>query len=418
MGVVAPEHRRVTPNGSEKLQEVLNRLANVRRSGGAYSARCPVHDDHKPSLRVLLTGRGRVWVGCNAGCPRAAILKALDLELEDEHPQVLARMVREPTRRHVYHGEDGQPAAIKLKWSGRGARYSWELPDGTSGLSGLDPGLYRRPAVDAAVRSGAFVWMVEGERDADTLEQGDLVATTGPHGAGTWRPSWTAVLAGAAVVVVADRDRAGIAHARKVAAELIEAGCEVTTLVPPPLAKDVTELFEAGGTIDDLEVLTGDTESNAPKIRMTKEGRPAFAQIPGFWHQLLDPFCLKLINLLDFEQGSGGRPMAGRNNVATLLGWGHEQTDRHLGHLVDHGIVNIEKRGQKRAIYHVNNPSRLPVTKTSGPPQAPLVDRAEVHLTPTSGPPTAPLASSSGLKKFLREEEEVDPVLHCDGVRP
>lgn len=46
----------------ERLQEVLRRLNNPRPSGGAYSARCPAHNDHKPSLRLGLGRDGGVWM--------------------------------------------------------------------------------------------------------------------------------------------------------------------------------------------------------------------------------------------------------------------------------------------------------------------------------------------------------------------
>ncbi len=392
---------------NEALQAVLSRLAGVRRSGGAYSARCPAHSDHHASLRVTLGNNGRVLFHCFVGCTDEAIRAALGLRSDDEQPDARPRAKRTPVRRHLYQGPDGLPVAVKLRWRGRGARFSWELPDGTAGLNGLDPGLYRRPEVDAAMRAGGVVWLVEGEHDADTLAAVGLTATTGPHGAGTWRASWTATLAGAAVVMVADRDRKGVEHARAVTAELVGAGCTVRTLVPPLTAKDVTELVEAGGTVDDLEVLTDDIDVDTPKVRLTRDGRPAFAVIPTCWAELLDPYCLTLMVRLDGEQGDAGEPMAGRNNLARTLRWSREQTDDHLRHLAGAGIITIESRGQKQARYRVKNPSRRSATKTSGPSGEPPADRLTVHPAATCGPSQEPLPSSSGLKTFSGDVERV-----------
>jgi hypothetical protein len=384
----------------ETLQVVLDRLAGVRRSGGAYSAHCPAHSDQHPSLRVTLGNNGHVLFHCFAGCTDEAIRAALGPPPDGGQPDDRPRPKRAPIRQHVYEGSDGLPVAVKLRWRGRGARFSWELSDGTSGLNGLDPGLYRRPEVDAAVRAGGVVWLVEGEHDADTLVAVGLTATTAPHGAGTWRPAYTAVLAGATVVVLADRDRKGVEYAREVTAELAAAGCTVTTLVPPSTAKDVTELIEAGGSVDDLETLTDDIDLDTPKVRLTRDGRPAFAQIPGHWVGLLDPWCMTLAVFLDFEQGDAGEPMSGRNNLARKLRWSREQTDDHLGHLDAARIITIERRGQKQARYPVNNPSRRSATKTCGPSQEPPADRHTVHLAATCGPSQEPLPSSSGLKTF------------------
>ena len=263
---------------------------------------------------------------------------------------------RRPLREHLYTDSEGTLIARKLRWRGRGPRFSWCLPDGTKSLCGLDPGLYRRPAVNAAVQAGGVIWLTEGESDADTLSAMDLTATTGPHGA-SWSTAYTGILAGASTVIVADRDLKGANHARAVATELIEAGCTVTILVPPWPQKDVTELIAAGRGLDDLEELTDDTDVGTPRIRLTKDGRPAFVMIPGHWISLLDPYCCQLMMLLDFGEPDGS-PVRGRNKVAKRLSWQRGQTDLHLGHVEDCGIVTIERRGQRQAIYHVNNPSR------------------------------------------------------------
>lgn len=386
----------------ERLQAALSRLARVRRSGGAYSALCPVHDDHHPSLRVGLNDHGNVWAECKAGCPREAVREALGLPSGvDDGQSAKPAASRASVREYVYQASDGTPVAVKLRWRGRGAKFSWRLPDGRNELHGLDPGLYRRPAVDAAVQAGGVIWLAEGERDADTLAATGLTATTGPHGASTWRPAWSAVLAGADIVVVADRDRRGVKHAMAVAAELAGVGCTVTALVPPPSAKDVTELLEDGGTLHDLEELTEDIVVDTPKIRLTDDGRPAFAMIPHYWTDLLDLCCLKLVVLLDSEQGDDGRPMSGRNNVAKRLGWGSDQTDEHLGHLIAAGIITVTQQGRRQAIYRVHNPSRRRSKKTtSGPSQGSPVDRVTVRSGADSGPPQGSLPSSLGLKKF------------------
>lgn len=79
-------------------------------------------------------------------------------------------------------------------------------PDGTWvwNLKGVRRVLYRLPEVLTAVREGRPVFIVEGEKDADSLAALGLVATTNPNGAGKWRPEYSEALHGARVVILPD----------------------------------------------------------------------------------------------------------------------------------------------------------------------------------------------------------------------
>jgi hypothetical protein len=393
----------------EKLQEVLIRLNNPRLSGGAYSARCPAHDDHKPSLRVSLGRYGEVFIHCAAGCTREAVLARLGMTVEEAASDRQSR-ARQPERRHEYHDADGRPVAVKVKWGGRGKRFALERPDGRKGLDGLDPGLYRRPQVDAAVQARDVVWLVEGERDADTLAATGRTATTGPHGASTWRSEWNAPLTGAAVLIVADRDKRGAHHAMRVATELAGAGCTVTTLVPPAATRTSPSCSPraAGSRISSPEYGHRSRSAEGPP----DEGRPSpVRHDPRPADRHTRPVVLRLIAFLDVEQGNG-RPLAGRNLLAKSLGWGNAQTSEHLDHLAAAGLIKVEQSGQRRAAYRVLNPSRIRPSKgRDGPPQVPSVDHPVVHPNAICGPRQDPQSRSSGLQK-VSADAEADAVAH------
>jgi hypothetical protein len=72
--------------GSEPMDEVLDRLDNVRRSAKGYSALCPAHDDHHPSLVVTEGDDGRVLLHCHAGCEAEEVVAALGLSMADLFP--------------------------------------------------------------------------------------------------------------------------------------------------------------------------------------------------------------------------------------------------------------------------------------------------------------------------------------------
>jgi len=48
-----------------------------REVGGAWMARCPAHDDRRPSLSIDETADGRVLVHCHAGCDQRDVIAVL-----------------------------------------------------------------------------------------------------------------------------------------------------------------------------------------------------------------------------------------------------------------------------------------------------------------------------------------------------
>ena len=131
--------------------------------------------------------------------------------------------------------------------------------EGVWSVAGVAPSLYRLPEL-LADDGDRPVYIVEGEKDVDALEALGFTATCNSGGAGKWGPVAELArkhLAGREVIVVADRDGeaqkfAGQKHARDVAESLKDAAASVKTVYAGKF-KDVGELFEAGGTLDDLE---------------------------------------------------------------------------------------------------------------------------------------------------------------------
>jgi 5S rRNA maturation endonuclease (ribonuclease M5) len=63
--------------------ELLARLERVSKTATGWMARCPAHEDTKPSLSIAGGGDGRVLLQCFAGCEVGRIVEALGLELRD-----------------------------------------------------------------------------------------------------------------------------------------------------------------------------------------------------------------------------------------------------------------------------------------------------------------------------------------------
>lgn len=79
---------------------LLSRLDRPKKIGrDRWVARCPAHDDKRPSLSVRELDDGRVLVHCFAGCDTESVLGAVNLSFSDlfpEKPLDHAPRVRKP----------------------------------------------------------------------------------------------------------------------------------------------------------------------------------------------------------------------------------------------------------------------------------------------------------------------------------
>jgi 5S rRNA maturation endonuclease (ribonuclease M5) len=155
-------------------------------------------------------------------------------------------------------------------------------------IKGVRLVLYHLPELIEAIATGETVFVVEGEKDADTLHRHGIASTTNPMGAEIpWRPEYSEMLRDADVVICGDNDRPGRDHAEDVARNLYGVAKRVRVL---DLARhwpeieesdDITNWFEAGHTREELEVMVAAApdfdpprapeteEQKQPKVGMT-----------------------------------------------------------------------------------------------------------------------------------------------------
>ena len=57
--------------------EAIAKALGGRKAGGGWMARCPAHDDRKPSLSIRDADDGKVLVRCHAGCDQERVIAAL-----------------------------------------------------------------------------------------------------------------------------------------------------------------------------------------------------------------------------------------------------------------------------------------------------------------------------------------------------
>lgn len=90
---------------------LLQHLDGVRRTGPeTWIARCPAHDDKRPSLSIRETADGRVLLHCWTGCSTGEVVAAVGMTLQDLFP---------PRADRVDHRQRGErrpfPAADVLR---------------------------------------------------------------------------------------------------------------------------------------------------------------------------------------------------------------------------------------------------------------------------------------------------------------
>jgi primase 1 len=254
------------------VEEILPRLEGVKGGNGQYSARCPAHDDKRASLSVSTGEDGRILLHCHAGCTVPEILDAVGLKESDlfqkeargtpcrpqqARPKVVAR----------YNYTDAQGRFLFQKTRDENKGFSWSHKENgrwTKGRGG-DPVLYNLPAIAGA----KCLYIVEGEKDVETLKALHIPAVCGADGAGAgkWKPQYTEALKGKRVAVIQDNDDIGKAFAAETANALHGAAASVrvldlTTIWPElPEHGDTTDLVEHFGKegIDKIQQLAKDT---------------------------------------------------------------------------------------------------------------------------------------------------------------
>jgi DNA primase len=239
---------------------VAARLPNLMQvRGREWRAPCPIHRGQDDNF-ALEPGTG-MWF-CHSRCGRGGNLLALEMELSGvefaaakrnvfqivgRHHKAVARRSAEPgpiVATYDYTDEACKtlyqitrhfpPKDFRQRYQDESGHWVWRKHHRQV--------LYRLPKVLAS----PIVFLVEGERDVETLEANGFIATTKSGGAGTeWLSAYTDALQGREVVLLPDNDETGLECGVRTARALLNHVKRLMWVVFPQ-AKDVTEWFEAG----------------------------------------------------------------------------------------------------------------------------------------------------------------------------
>ena len=156
-------------------------------------------------------------MNCHVGCTPQEIVSELGLTMKDIFPE--KSQAKTKITQYRYTDEIGMNPVYKVRFSDKSFR--WEQWDSLKGWvysrKGIKPMLYNMENLKAANP----VYLVEGEKDVETLMSHGLTAASPPDGAKSkWYPHYTEILTGKDIIIIPDNDSPGKELARTEANEL------------------------------------------------------------------------------------------------------------------------------------------------------------------------------------------------------
>lgn len=341
--------RQSSPGGRHDAAALI---AAVRSGSRGGEARCPAHSDRDPSLSVSPGRDGRVLVKCHRDCTTESVVAALGMTMGDLAAAGAGddwTPAGPAVATYEYVDEDGATLFGVARTADKAFRQWRPDPAKKSGrtwsLNGTRRVPYRLPKVIAAARAGATVHVVEGEKDVHAIERAGGTATCNPGGAGKWRPEYADYLAGAHVVVVADRDDPGRAHAADVAATLQGVAASIR-VVEAAEGKDAADHLGAGLGLDELVPVEAVQVTGSGDLDTAEVGAPV--DWATFWQVdrtaedwLAEPVLPRGRAVATFSPGGVGKSLFAVD-VSARLSTGRRVLDQPAGPPINVVYLDLE----------------------------------------------------------------------------
>jgi len=292
------------------LETILNKLEH-RKQGKEYLCHCPSHEDKKSSLSITEQD-GKVLLHCHAGCEPDNILGAIGLTWKDLYSDNGYKSKEQPLTTYDYLDVTGEFVYQVVRYPNK--KFVHRRPDGLDGwiykeaMKGVKRVLYNLPIVIATINAGQPVYIVEGEKDVNKLNELGLTATCNSGGAGKWQDGFADYFKGAKVAIFPDNDQPGKQHALRVVKSLYGKAEAIKIINLPELGskEDVSDWLDAGNTKDDLIKLVKETSTWQPKEEQNNIGvlmsdvQPE--KVDWLW---LGRIALGKLNVIDGDPGQG-----------------------------------------------------------------------------------------------------------------
>lgn len=256
-------------NRTPELDRIFAKLDGVSESGeNQWMARCPSHDDRTPSLSIGLR-EDHILINCHAGCHISTVLRDLGL---DERDLFIGGRDQSDDFAAIYPYDDEKGHLLFQACRKDPKGFVQRSPDGDGDwiyrLDGVRRVLYCLPELIDAPRD-ALVFIVEGEKDVESLRSLGFTATCNPGGAGKWRESYNPFLKSRQVVVIPDNDEPGIRHSEQAANSLKDVAASIRVIELPGVGPkgDVSDWLNEGHSKEELLTLVDRAEDWHPAIQ-------------------------------------------------------------------------------------------------------------------------------------------------------
>ncbi len=310
-----------------QIGDILSKLQKVKSIGkGEYASLCPAHVDKNPSLHIRQED-DKILINCKAGCAAERIVESMGLTMSDlfvdskvPSTKIIPKIICE----YDYKDENGNFLFQTVRYVPKDFRQRHKNGNGewVWNLEGVRRVLYH---LDDLVKTNLeTIYLVEGEKDADNLWNWGKIATTSPCGAGSWRDEYADMLIGKRVVIIPDKDTAGMSYARQVANSLTGKARELKViLLHGDKVKDITDWLDAGGDVETLNSLEQD-------IEVLTEDRIIYQDVEDsiIWNKKVDSQTIKFSaeNISAEKTGTHARLSICFNG--SLLAWSYFNIER------------------------------------------------------------------------------------------
>lgn len=267
-----------------KLNELLDILKSKsgidpKRTSNGFMTCCPAHDDTNPSLSVGEASDGKILLNCFSGCTKESICTSLNIQLSDlfDTPQNENQNAKQTV--YSYKDEAGHELyrKIRIEPGQNGKKKDFFCERNVNGcivksLIGCRRVLYRLPEVLEAISKNKTIFLVEGEKDADKLNELGLTSTTTLESL-KWQDDFTETLKDADVVILYDMDKTGLERRDLICKQLYGKVRRLRTVDLPDLVyqdshgHDVSDWLAMGNTVSNLQEIAKKTPDYKPEYK-------------------------------------------------------------------------------------------------------------------------------------------------------
>lgn len=239
-------------------------------------------------------GDDRILLHCHGGCKPEDIVDAMGLKMSDLFIRPNAakdfKKIEQPPKKqpkpwkprndivasYEYRDDGGHLLAVKDRASNK--FMSWRYQDKTGawfyGTGGVELPLYKHECISNPV------YLVEGEKDVDTMLAGGLHAVTNPNGAGEWKDRYTEQLRGYDVCIIPDNDDSGRKHADTAANALHGVAASVKLADLSELWPEIPEKGDVTDYVEWCRSIGRKDEGIFRRIEVMRENTPEFVPLP------------------------------------------------------------------------------------------------------------------------------------------